>query len=505
MDILDSQYDDAMADVAAEYIPATPDGEDALLSQRALPLLPWAAALANRDNAPAKCLLLGDSVTEGSYITALGNVWGHRLSAILRRVLPLSNGAIRGGPGAFLPFQNANVAFTAPITFTGAGTAPTGSSYFGFGKRAAALTPGTQSITLTLTAPATSIDLEWVAGNGASDVMTVAVDGGGATTYTGAPANTSAYQRITFAARGTHTVVIGCTNGTVVVNQVFVYDGDESKGIHVVVAGRAGALTSAFIGTDSTSTGTLKQSHALLSPDLVVIELGTNEFLQQVAVATFQANLTTLIGDIKAAVPKACFVVLAPTTPTMPGGGIIAWASYVAAMKTVVGARTDAVFVDLSRRIYPASATDAQALYADAIVHPNDKGAALVAQIIASAITAGLVAGGPQSYTPATTWIAPTLLNGWGNFGSGFAYAGYRLTPDGEVHVQGVIGTGTATAGTVLFNLPAGFRPAANRVFSVASNDAFGEVRVAANGDVTINAGASMWLSLDGIRFLAEG
>jgi hypothetical protein len=54
-------------------------------------------------------------------------------------------------------------------------------------------------------------------------------------------------------------------------------------------------------------------------------------------------------------------------------------------------------------------------------------------------------------------WIAPTLLNSWVN-ASGIA-AGYLKDTLGFIRIRGTLASGVMTAGTVLFNLPAGYRP----------------------------------------------
>jgi hypothetical protein len=67
--------------------------------------------------------------------------------------------------------------------------------------------------------------------------------------------------------------------------------------------------------------------------------------------------------------------------------------------------------------------------------------------------------------TPGTsnteTWHAATLQNSWSNFGSGFVTAQYRriVSPAKSVECIGVVTGGTSTGGTVVFNLPVGYRP----------------------------------------------
>jgi len=100
-------------------------------------------------------------------------------------------------------------------------------------------------------------------------------------------------------------------------------------------------------------------------------------------------------------------------------------------------------------------------------------------------------------------YTAPTLLNSWANFGSGYNTAGYAKDPGGVVRLRGLISGGTATAGTVLFTLPVGYRPAARELFVVLSNNAIGRVDIETNGNVTIQIGSNVYLQLDGLTFRA--
>lgn len=123
------------------------------------------------------------------------------------------------------------------------------------------------------------------------------------------------------------------------------------------------------------------------------------------------------------------------------------------------------------------------------------------------------IPGGSVSASIATaimpSYIAPTLQNGWTNMGGSFATVGYFKGPDSVVHLKGMIKAGTVTNGTVLFNLPAGYRPLNEHRFAVPSgngtSDVFGEISVQAIGNVAIIAGsgAGGWISLD-CSFLAE-
>ena len=62
------------------------------------------------------------------------------------------------------------------------------------------------------------------------------------------------------------------------------------------------------------------------------------------------------------------------------------------------------------------------------------------------------------SYT-GTDWTAPGSLNsGWGNAGSSYANAGFRIE-GGRLAFRGLLSTGTVTSGTVIYTIPAGYRP----------------------------------------------
>ena len=103
----------------------------------------------------------------------------------------------------------------------------------------------------------------------------------------------------------------------------------------------------------------------------------------------------------------------------------------------------------------------------------------------------------------ATAWTAPTLLNSWVNFGSPYNDAGYMKGANGFVHLRGLIKSGTTTLGTAFFNLPSGFRPSSEYIFTTSSNDLYGQARVETDGDVTFHVGSNTWFSLDGISFKA--
>ena len=115
---------------------------------------------------------------------------------------------------------------------------------------------------------------------------------------------------------------------------------------------------------------------------------------------------------------------------------------------------------------------------------------------------------GPVYTPPALTWIPPTLLNGWENYGGAWVQAGYAKDDQGIVHVRGMIRNGTTLQDTVLFNLPAGYRPLRLVLFGVTHGEvgppSLGRIDFVPDGEVAIvlpDAAANSWLSLANISF----
>lgn len=105
-------------------------------------------------------------------------------------------------------------------------------------------------------------------------------------------------------------------------------------------------------------------------------------------------------------------------------------------------------------------------------------------------------------------WTAPTLVNAWVNFGAPYTNAGYvQIT--GQVHLRGVIKSGTIAAGTTLFTLPVGNRPSGSLTFPADSITSGGvivaaRILIETSGAVKIQGGGdNFFLSLNGISFLA--
>ena len=111
------------------------------------------------------------------------------------------------------------------------------------------------------------------------------------------------------------------------------------------------------------------------------------------------------------------------------------------------------------------------------------------------------------------SWTAVTFQNSWVNHGTTLHDAAYTKLPNGLVLLRGAIkNTNTLTFGTVMFTLPAGYRPSARRYrFPVWAQVAGGPVQtyldVASDGTCfTGNPSSEVptLLSLDGAMFFVS-
>ena len=100
------------------------------------------------------------------------------------------------------------------------------------------------------------------------------------------------------------------------------------------------------------------------------------------------------------------------------------------------------------------------------------------------------------------TWITPTLINGWKIQTEVAPHVGYFKDSMGIVHMRGFV-TGGA-AGTIIFNLPEGYRPAQISRWAVYATAAFGSISIVSNGAVYFMSGANTRVSLNEISFRAE-
>jgi len=112
-----------------------------------------------------------------------------------------------------------------------------------------------------------------------------------------------------------------------------------------------------------------------------------------------------------------------------------------------------------------------------------------------------------------TDWSNTDLKNSWTQYGTPFATPGYIKTSGGVVFLKGLIQNGTLTNGTVVANLPPGYRPSSTVTVpttarTASSTNGPAVIQILTNGDVTIwyvnNNATGTWVTLDGISFLLD-
>lgn len=99
-------------------------------------------------------------------------------------------------------------------------------------------------------------------------------------------------------------------------------------------------------------------------------------------------------------------------------------------------------------------------------------------------------------------WQAVTYKNSWVDLGGGYNTVAYMKDSLGFIHIKGL--TKSGTIGTVIFTLPAGYRPLAKYNQICNSNASNGIIEIASTGDVTCTQGNNAYVSLEGITFKAD-
>jgi acyl-CoA thioesterase-1 len=112
-------------------------------------------------------------------------------------------------------------------------------------------------------------------------------------------------------------------------------------------------------------------------PDLVVISLGTNEYLTQVDPAVFEGNLRRLVQDIHAASPRTAILLAVQWTSHLPNPTYV-WEQYKQKIQSVAVSEM-AAMVDLRQYLIPASDPDWARFYHPDRIHLLDHSHLVVA------------------------------------------------------------------------------------------------------------------------------
>jgi hypothetical protein len=97
------------------------------------------------------------------------------------------------------------------------------------------------------------------------------------------------------------------------------------------------------------------------------------------------------------------------------------------------------------------------------------------------------------------------LQNSWVNYGDDYENAVYWRNSTATIEFSGMIKDGTVTDNTILFQLPAGFRPAWKERFQLPRMGGSCLVDVYPDGNVILVSGGNAgWISLSGVVFRAS-
>lgn len=355
------------------------------------------SGLGNREYAQANLVFWGTSMTEGGPGIANGAYSGNRyrrwldkLAVNLRERLPLSN-SITGSTGYIPAFYKTFNAGGTSNAVAGGVIAPDGVTYSstalvgygsGLGSRSIGLTTAGDWIQFTFTGDA--FDLFLSTHTSASTVCSVSIDGGVATNHT-LPAQTLKSEKysVTGLAVASHTVKVSwVSTGPVCVDGLMPYNGDSAKGIQVWDAGKGSAKIT-DVGTTSGFRGF--QQMGLLSPLLVGVEWGYNEYFGNIPSATFQANLQSFVSACISNAANAVYMFFIWPEPYKAGSGE-PYSNYTSAIRTVAANTSNSVVVDFSQKL-PANVNNTYGLFYTDNVHPSDKGSQYIADELASIIT----------------------------------------------------------------------------------------------------------------------
>lgn len=372
-----------------DYGYLTPQQAAVLQNINASRLPKWRAAVGKvrSGTANARILCLGDSTTLGVW-SAGGlttgnmkpNAYPWQLANMLNAVgiNAHANSFFGVGKGGTLITAPSNAVNDSRVTF-GSGWAALATETVGGNYIIATGTTGNLAFTPTMNVD--TFNIFYPIKTSGFGKFNANINGGAATVFnqTGG-ASTSAYTVGTLTTTlGNNTLNINFdTAPNAVIGGVEAYDSSK-KWVSVMNAGRSGARASDLLAGD------VMRNLPGLGADLHIINLGVNDWLGAVSVATFRANIQSIITTCKATGD----VVLVSPFPSQVGGTYVGPAQsvqdqYVAALQELA-ISNNVPLVDVYNRFSSYSVSNANGMYGDG-AHPNAIGYADAACAIFNAI-----------------------------------------------------------------------------------------------------------------------
>lgn len=337
----------------------------------------YAAQAAGGGQAHIVCF--GDSVSQGYYSTVpyYANGWAGLIGSEL---------AVRTGvtPGTgIIPVYEEFDLTDARTSRTGTWTPSVGAA--GFYNR---LTYGDTGETFTLGPITCSKFRIYYLKSADGGAWTATVDGGTPINYTSFGTEQVLMSEIDCGGAGSHTLVL--TGSGLMFPIATEAISNPTAGVKVSRVALSDQRISDLIGDASGISS--RRSMLLTDPDLAIVEFGLNEALQAISTATFQANLESLVADLKGLGSSVLIVVAAPPNPAT----ISTWAAYRTVMLDVAAAKKCGVvdFVD-KWGTYAANPS-----YYNDNVHPNPAGHADMARIAADFVVETVSPSTPSAVVP---------------------------------------------------------------------------------------------------------
>ena len=151
-----------------------------------------------------------------------------------------------------------------------------------------------------------------------------------------------------------------------------------ANGIQGIGAGISGSTSSNFL--TSTTIGQI----AALAPRCIIIQVGANDYGSNVNPATYKANMTSQLANLRSAINAPCLYVLVhqyrrgDTTPNY------SWSAYANALNEIADASSDAMFINTEPYFTAAGSPspDPFDLLGSDNLHSTDAGHAMIADVL---------------------------------------------------------------------------------------------------------------------------
>lgn len=332
------------------------------------------SALGNRSTTPFDVLFIGDSTLEGQGATVRDFRYVNRFRDLIRSQFPTPGVAGGSNYQTAAPLQSSFPKDPLPQTLTV-------TSAFGLGRRNIQMVSGTSASSLVFHVVATSVKLTYLLGSLAT--FTYQVDAGTPVSVNVAGTRTPATTLSITGLGGTaHTITIKWeTGGTINFDGLYVYNGDETRGIRVWEGGHYGYKTGDF--TNVTYASDWMAHITNIQPQLVVIALGTNDAITDTS-ATFKSNMQTLVANVRSVITNPPSIVLVGQ-PQRKDTLIEPWANYLTALTQIASSDAAIDVLDLTKIMPQVSGAPAN-WYVDS-VHPTNKGYAELARALVEFVT----------------------------------------------------------------------------------------------------------------------